>query len=209
MFFTNYEVWGSIYCQNKISKNIGKSKAYSLGKMTYFLLKFLLSNVSLNVKNKTKTNNNPCFLPNMTFRGQYIFEQKSSKKIGKSKAYSLGKMTYFLLKFLLSNVSLNVINKTKTHNNPCFLQIKTFGDPYIFKRKSQKKFKKAKIIALLKKKYFFLNFSLSNVSLNVKNKQKTHNNPCFLTIMTFGGQYIFEIKSLKKLEKAKPIALVK
>ena len=57
--------------------------------------------------------------------------------------------------------------------------------------------------------YFLLKLFQSNVSLNVKNKTKTHNNPCYLPNMKFGGQYIFEIKSSKKLEKAKPIALVK
>ena len=98
-------------------------------------------------------------------------------------------------------MSLNVKNKQKTHNNPCFSPIMTFGGQYTFKRKSQKKFKRAKTIALVKKKYFFLNFSLSNVSLNVKNKQKTHNNPCFSPIMKFGGQCIFEIKSLKNWKK--------
>ena len=118
--------------------------------MTYFLLKFLLSNVSLNVKNRTKTHNNPCFSPIMTFGGQYTFKRKSSKKIGKSKAYSLGKMIYFLLKLFLSNVSLNVKNKTKTHNNPCFLPIMTFRGQYIFEIKSSKKLEKAKAIALVK-----------------------------------------------------------
>ena len=57
--------------------------------------------------------------------------------------------------------------------------------------------------------YFLLKLFLSNVSLNVKNKTKTHNNPCFLPIMKFGGQHIFKIKSSKILEKAKPKALVK
>ena len=149
------------------------------------------------------------FFTNYDIQGSIYFRTKTFKKFKKSKAYSLGKMVYFLLHFFLSNVGLNVKNKTKTQNNPCILPNMTFRGQYIFKRKSQKKFKKAKTIAMVKKKYFFLNFSPSNVSLNVKNRQKTHNNPCFLTIMTFGGQYIFEIKSLKKLEKAKPIALVK
>ena len=150
MFFTKYEIWGSIYFRNKIFKKIGKSKAYSLGKMTYFLFKFLLSNVSLNVKNRTKTNNNPCFLPIMTFKGSIYFRTKIFKKIGKSKAYSLGKKTYFLPKFFLSNVSLNVNNKQKTHNNRCFLPIMKFWGQYIFKIKSSKILEKAKPIALVK-----------------------------------------------------------
>ena len=158
MFFTNYDIQGSIYFRTKIFKKIGKSKAYSLGKKTYFLLNFSLSNVSLNVKNRTKTHNNPCFSPIMTFGGQHIFEIKSSKKIGKSKAYSLGKMTYFYLKFLLSNVSLNVKKKQKTHNNPCFSPIMTFVAQYTFKRKSSKKSKKAKPIAFVKKHIFCLIF---------------------------------------------------